>query len=79
MGRLIEDSSGNTSSMRVAMLLAVGTGCIIGLAGAAALYLKIPGAVELSAVGAGMVLGAQGWKYAQTKVERPTVEVRGRE
>ena len=77
--KLLEDSSGNTSSMRVAMLMAVSTGCGLGIAGAVAVFHRISEGIMLATIGAGMVLGAQGWKATQTKYERPSIEIRGKE
>ena len=73
----LQDHRGNNSSMRLAMLMAVGTGCLLGVMGGIAVMTRIPDGVALATIGAGMVLGAQGWKahQAQAELKNPTITV----
>lgn len=75
----LQDHRGNNSSMRLAMLMSVGTGCLLGIMGGIAVMTRIPDGVALAGVGAGIILGAQGWKVFQTQAEfkNPSVTITG--
>lgn len=63
------DSKGNQSSMRLYTTFSVVTGCYTVVISTIAMLLNNPNAVPMATVGAGMVVAAQGWKYAQKRVE----------
>lgn len=71
----LTDARGEKSSMRLAMMLAVATGCGAVVASVVAMFYNNPFAIAMAGIGAGMVVAAQGWKAQQHKNERPGVEV----
>jgi len=45
------------------------TGCYTVVVSTIAMFLSNPSAIPMASIGAGMVVAAQGWKYAQKRVE----------
>ena len=68
----LQDNKGNKSAMRMYTTFAVVTGCYTVVVSTIAMFLSNPSAIPMASIGAGMVMGAQGWKYAQKKVEEGT-------
>jgi sulfate adenylyltransferase subunit 1 (EFTu-like GTPase family) len=72
----LTDEKGNKSSMRLAMMLSVVTGCFTVVLSVIGMFLNVDQAVTMATVGAGMVVAAQGWKAMQHKQEGHSIEVR---
>ena len=65
----LQDNKGNDSSMRLYTTFSVVTGCYTVIISTIAMFIDIPSAIPMATIGAGMVVAAQGWKYAQKRVE----------
>jgi len=72
----LTDEKGNKSSMRLAMMLSVVTGCFTVVLSVVAMFVGAEQSVPMATIGAGMVVAAQGWKAMQHKQERQSIEVR---
>lgn len=65
-----QDHEGNTSSMRIAVMLTTITGCATVVAGVVALFLRIPEAIAAIGAGAGMTGLGEVAKAWQARVGR---------
>lgn len=64
------DHTGKPSTMRIIAMMSSAVGCLAVLSGVVALFLRIPEAVAMSAIGAGMTgLGevAKSWQAGREK------------
>lgn len=71
----LQNHHGKTSMMRMSLAISLGTGVVLSLSGAAAIFLKIPDASVLVNAGVGLMSIGSIAKAAQSNWERPTENI----